>query len=165
MKFLFKYFLGNRKEKLFPNDSSFISNLINAKTNTIWQFKYNRFFRSSHQRCSVKKNVLRNFTKFTGKHLWLSLFFKAGPNVAHFSTKKESDWKNHIENDKNLKENLASFHDVKKQKFIFLMTYLFLILVNTEFFKNVYRDRISTVFHNIWMTFRTAKTKHSNSNF
>ena len=26
-------------------------------------------FRSSHQRCSVKKVVLRNFTKFTGKHL------------------------------------------------------------------------------------------------
>ena len=26
-------------------------------------------FRSSHQRCSVKKGFLRNFTKFTGKHL------------------------------------------------------------------------------------------------
>ena len=25
--------------------------------------------RSSHQRCSVKKGVLRNFAKFTGKHL------------------------------------------------------------------------------------------------
>ena len=24
---------------------------------------------SSHQRCSVKKGVLRNFAKFTGKHL------------------------------------------------------------------------------------------------
>ena len=31
--------------------------------------------RSSHQRCSVKKGVLRNFTKFTGKQLCLSLFF------------------------------------------------------------------------------------------
>ena len=27
--------------------------------------------RSSHQRCSVRKGVLRNFTKFTGKHLCL----------------------------------------------------------------------------------------------
>ena len=27
--------------------------------------------RSSHQRCSMKKGVLRNFTKFTGKHLFL----------------------------------------------------------------------------------------------
>ena len=31
-------------------------------------------FRSSHQRCSMKKSVLRNFTKFTGKHLCQSLF-------------------------------------------------------------------------------------------
>ena len=31
--------------------------------------------RSSHQRCSVRKGVLRNFAKFTGKHLCLSLFF------------------------------------------------------------------------------------------
>ena len=31
--------------------------------------------RSSHERCSVRKCVLRNFTKFTGKHLCQSLFF------------------------------------------------------------------------------------------
>ena len=31
--------------------------------------------RSSHQRCSIKEGVLRNFTKFTGKHLCQSLFF------------------------------------------------------------------------------------------
>ena len=29
----------------------------------------------SHQRCSVKKGVLRNFAKFTGKHLRQRLFF------------------------------------------------------------------------------------------
>ena len=33
------------------------------------------WYRSSHQRCSVRKGVLRNFAKFTGKHLWLSLLF------------------------------------------------------------------------------------------
>ena len=32
-------------------------------------------FRSSHWRCSVRKSVPRNFAKFTGKHLWKSLFF------------------------------------------------------------------------------------------
>ena len=32
-------------------------------------------FRSSHQRCSIKKGVLRNFTEFTAKHLCQSLFF------------------------------------------------------------------------------------------
>ena len=31
--------------------------------------------RSSHRRYSVRKVVLRNFTKFTGKHLCQSLFF------------------------------------------------------------------------------------------
>ena len=31
--------------------------------------------RSSHRRCSVKKDVFRNFAKFTGKHLCQSLFF------------------------------------------------------------------------------------------
>ena len=33
------------------------------------------FCRSSCQRCSMKKGVLRNFTDFAGKHLCQSLFF------------------------------------------------------------------------------------------
>ena len=32
-------------------------------------------FRSSHRMCSVREGVLRNFTKFTGKHLCQSFFF------------------------------------------------------------------------------------------
>ena len=32
-------------------------------------------FRSTHWRCSVRKDVLRNFAKFTGKHQCQSLFF------------------------------------------------------------------------------------------
>ena len=35
LKCLSKHFAENWKKKLFPNDSSFISNLKNAKTNTI----------------------------------------------------------------------------------------------------------------------------------
>ena len=31
-------------------------------------------FSSNHRRCFVRKGVLRNFAKFTGKHLWQSLF-------------------------------------------------------------------------------------------
>ena len=31
-------------------------------------------FRSSHRRCSIRKGVLRNFAKLTGKHLCQSLF-------------------------------------------------------------------------------------------
>ena len=32
-------------------------------------------YRSSHRRSSVRKDVLRNFAKFTGKHMCQSLFF------------------------------------------------------------------------------------------
>ena len=32
-------------------------------------------FVDSHQRCSIKKSYLKNFTKFTGKHLCQSLLF------------------------------------------------------------------------------------------
>ena len=32
------------------------------------------YFRLSHQRCFLRKGVLRNFAKFTGKHLRQSLF-------------------------------------------------------------------------------------------
>ena len=37
-------------------------------------------YRSSHQRCSVRKGVHRNFTKFTGKHLCQSLLFNKACN-------------------------------------------------------------------------------------
>ena len=41
--------------------------------------------RSSHRRCSVKRGVLRNVAKFTGKHLYQSLFFnKETVNFAKF---------------------------------------------------------------------------------
>ena len=35
--------------------------------------------RSSHRRCYVRKGVLRNFAKFTGKNLCQSLFFNKVP--------------------------------------------------------------------------------------
>ena len=64
MEFLLKHFVENRKEKLSPNDSSSLSNLKNAKTNTIsWQTKFHTFFQS---------------------------YLLATSNVPHFSTKKKS---------------------------------------------------------------------------
>ena len=47
-------------------------------------------YRSSHQRCSIKKGVLKIFAKFTGKHLCQSLFFKkvAGLRSATLSKKR-----------------------------------------------------------------------------
>ena len=51
--------------------------------------KGNGKYRSSHQRCSVKKGVPRNFAKFTGKHLCRRLFFNkvAGLGFATLLTK------------------------------------------------------------------------------
>ena len=39
--------------------------------------------RSSHQRCFVIKGVLRNFAKFTGKHLCQSLIFNKVAGLSH----------------------------------------------------------------------------------
>ena len=53
------------------------SNFPNLK---IWS-KYKWFYiliEAVAQRCSVKKGVLRNFTKLIGKHLCQSLFFNKG---------------------------------------------------------------------------------------
>ena len=47
-------------------------------------------YRSSHQRCFVKKGVLNKFTKFKRKHLCQSLFLNkvAGPRPATLSKKR-----------------------------------------------------------------------------
>ena len=63
------------------HDFYFPSNQLNSiycKLQQYIGFKVTNFDfsdRSSHQRCSIKKGVLRNFAKFTGKHLCQSLFF------------------------------------------------------------------------------------------
>ena len=41
------------------------------------------YIRSSHRRCSVKKGVLRNFAKFTGKHLCLRPATLLKKSLAH----------------------------------------------------------------------------------
>ena len=47
---------------------------VNLIYKVLWNKSVQR--RSSHRRCSIKKGVLRNFAKFTGKHLCQRLFFK-----------------------------------------------------------------------------------------
>ena len=44
------------------------------------------------QRCSVRKGVLRNFTKFTGKHLWQSLFFNKVAGLRPATLLKKRLW-------------------------------------------------------------------------
>ena len=47
-------------------------------------------FRSCRQRCFIKKGVLRNFKKLTGKHLCQSFFFNkvAGSEACNFIKKE-----------------------------------------------------------------------------
>ena len=48
--------------------------------------------RSSHQRCSMEKGVLRNFTKFTGKHLCQSFFFNKVAGLSPATLLKKRLW-------------------------------------------------------------------------
>ena len=58
-----------------------MAKILNLELSFKTQSSKKRFFcanksrSSSHRRCSVRKGVLRNFTKFTGKHLCQRLFF------------------------------------------------------------------------------------------
>ena len=49
----------------------------------LWLIKYEILIvRRSHQRCSVEKGVLKNFIKFTGKHLCQNPFFNKVSGVS-----------------------------------------------------------------------------------
>ena len=48
--------------------------------------------RSSHHSCSMKKGVLRNFTKFTGNHLCQSLFFNKVAGLRPATLLKKRLW-------------------------------------------------------------------------
>ena len=49
-------------------------------------------FRSSHQKCSMQIGVLRNFTKFIGKHLCQSFFFNKVPGLRPAILLKKRLW-------------------------------------------------------------------------
>ena len=65
-------FESKKKKKIF-----FFSKIISL--NYLELLKYSIQHKTSHRNCSMKKSVIKNFTKFTGKHLYQSLFFN---NVA-----------------------------------------------------------------------------------
>ena len=48
--------------------------------------------KSSHRRCSVKKGVLKNFTKFTGRHLCKRLFFNKVAGLRPATLLKKRFW-------------------------------------------------------------------------
>ena len=48
--------------------------------------------RNSHQRCSVKTGVVRDFTKFTGKQLCQSIFFNKVADLRPATLLKKRLW-------------------------------------------------------------------------
>ena len=48
--------------------------------------------RSSHRRCSLKEGILRNFTKFAGKHLCQSLLFNKVAGLRPAALLKKRLW-------------------------------------------------------------------------
>ena len=69
------YFYFNDFVHYFSFTSKYNANML-----ALFELKLNND-RSSHQRCSVRKGVRRNFTKFTGKHLYHSLFLNQVPGL------------------------------------------------------------------------------------
>ena len=72
----------NLSLKLFANDSSLCSavydintSISNLKARSFKNFRISSIVESSRLELFCKKGVLRNFTKFTGKHLCQSLLF------------------------------------------------------------------------------------------
>ena len=49
-------------------------------------------FKSSHRTYYIKKDVLKNFTKFTGKHLCQSLFFNKVAGLRPATLLKKALW-------------------------------------------------------------------------
>ena len=58
------------------------------------EINLSKIWSSSHRRCSVRKGVLRNFTKFTEKHLCQSHFFNkvAGCEISNSTFFTEHLW-------------------------------------------------------------------------
>ena len=92
-------------------------------------------FRSRHQRCSVRKGVLRNFTKFIGKH---TLVIKKGTLAKVFSCEfceiskntffKEDLWMTAFVYYKNVSLEKLSIYFVLKISFIIMLADIFSFL-------------------------------------
>ena len=70
-----------------------ILKLVKADTTCIPRVPKRASVRSSHQRCSVRKGVLRNFVKFTGKHLCQNLFFNKVAGLRPATLLKKRLWR------------------------------------------------------------------------
>ena len=89
---------------------------------------------SSHRRCSVRKGLLRNFAKFTGKHLCQSLFFN---KVAIFNKLSKNTF---------FTERLratASEESKENEGIIHICLSYFLRLMDIDIFNSIHASKIS----------------------
>ena len=66
--------------------------LFSSSWRYIESVRTKQYSRSSHRRYSMKKSVLRNFLKCTGKHLWQSLFFNKVAHLRPATSLKKRLW-------------------------------------------------------------------------
>ena len=92
--------IGIIKPAIFPDSSS---NSLQCKWN-FWLFPY----RSRHLRRSVKKGILRNSAKFTGKHLSQNLFFNKVAGWSLATLLKKGFWHRKFS---------CEFNNISKNKF------------------------------------------------
>ena len=72
VKEIFKDLLKKQKEMLLAIASKLLHQILDKQVD---DSTTNSTTEAVARRCSVKKGVLRNFAKFTGKHLFQGLFF------------------------------------------------------------------------------------------
>ena len=85
------------------------------------------FSRNSHRRCSIKKAVIKHFSKFTGKNLRLSLFFKKNYCRAQPATLLiNSFWHRY---------SLVNFEKIFKTTFLASGQVLLTVIINFIFFQ------------------------------
>ena len=73
--------------ELFLQKSSY-----NYVISYLYIYCYRKIIRSSHRRCSMEICILKNFTKFTGKHLLQNLFFNKVAGLRPVTLLKKRLW-------------------------------------------------------------------------
>ena len=107
-------------------------------------------FRSSHRRSSVRKGVLRNFAKFTGKHLRQSLCFNKVAGLR----------KRWLLQKKRLWQRCFPVNFVKFVRTPFLQNTSGRLLLFIYFFATSFIEVIKTRQTNCFWEYNECKTKH-----
>ena len=71
---------------------SLLNSFLSGPPYTWWILTTWNIVRSSHQRCFVRNGAIRNFAKFTGKHLCQSLFFNKVASLRPATLLKKRLW-------------------------------------------------------------------------